>query len=106
MRLTSVLLTGLLVVTPALVAAEKGEKKVPAVLNFKMETLDGKPVDLSKYQGKVVLFVNVASECGTDAAVQAAGGAPREVRQGRPGDHRRAGQRVRRPGAGKQCRHR
>ncbi len=64
MRLTSVLLTGLLVATPALVAAEKGEKKVPAVLNFKMETLDGKPVDLSKYQGKVVLFVNVASACG------------------------------------------
>ena len=64
MRLLSVLLTGLLVLTPALTGAEKGEKKVPAVLNFKMETLDGKPVNLSKYQGKVVLFVNVASECG------------------------------------------
>jgi glutathione peroxidase len=29
-----------------------------------MKTLDGKDVDLSKYQGKVVMFVNVASECG------------------------------------------
>jgi len=64
MRLLSVLLAGLLVLTPALTRAEKGDKKVPAVLNFKMETLDGKPVNLSKYQGKVVLFVNVASYCG------------------------------------------
>lgn len=45
-------------------AAEKGSKKVPAALNFKMKTLDGKDVDLGKYQGKVVLFVNVASQCG------------------------------------------
>src|SRR5262245_40174219 len=29
-----------------------------------MKGLDGKDVDLSKYQGKVVLIVNVASECG------------------------------------------
>jgi glutathione peroxidase len=36
----------------------------PPVLRFKMTSLDGKPVDLSKYQGKVVLFVNVASQCG------------------------------------------
>src|SRR5258708_7494441 len=46
------------------VADEKGDKKVPAVLNFKMKSLDGKDVELSKYQGKVVLIVNVASECG------------------------------------------
>jgi glutathione peroxidase len=47
---------------PAL--AEEGSKKVPAALNFKMKSIDGKDVDLSKYQGKVVLFVNVASKCG------------------------------------------
>jgi glutathione peroxidase len=49
-----------------LAAAEekKGDRKVPAVLNFKMKGLDGKEVDLSQYQGKVVLFVNVASQCG------------------------------------------
>ncbi len=29
-----------------------------------MKTLDGKDVDLSKYHGKVVLIVNVASKCG------------------------------------------
>jgi glutathione peroxidase len=46
------------------VRAEEGAKKVPAVLNFKMKSLDGKDVDLSKFKGKVVLFVNVASQCG------------------------------------------
>jgi glutathione peroxidase len=45
-------------------AGEKGGKKVPPVLNFKMTSLDGKTVDMAKYQGKVVLLVNVASECG------------------------------------------
>jgi glutathione peroxidase len=43
---------------------KKGDKKVPAVLNFTMKGIDGKDVDLSKYQGKVVLIVNVASKCG------------------------------------------
>ncbi len=43
---------------------EKEGKKVPAVLSFKMTGLDGKEVDLAKYQGSVVLIVNVASECG------------------------------------------
>src|SRR5438132_511043 len=45
-------------------AGEKASKKVPPVLNFKMSSIDGKLVDLSKYQGKVMLIVNVASECG------------------------------------------
>jgi len=45
-------------------AEKKGDKKVPPVLNFKMKSLDGKDVDLSKYQGKVIMFVNVASKCG------------------------------------------
>ena len=37
---------------------------MPDVLNFTMDSLDGKPVNLSKYQGNVVLMVNVASQCG------------------------------------------
>ena len=78
----------------------KGDKKVPAVLNFKMKTLDGKDVDLSKYQGKVVLFVNVASKCGHTPQYEELRDAARQVRQGRPGHPRRAGQRVRQPGAG------
>lgn len=38
--------------------------EVPAVLNFKMKSLADKDVDLSKYAGKVVMMVNVASQCG------------------------------------------
>jgi glutathione peroxidase len=45
-------------------ADDKGDKTVPGALNFKMDSLDGHPVDLSKYQGKVILMVNVASKCG------------------------------------------
>jgi glutathione peroxidase len=36
----------------------------PEALSFHMKSLDGKDVDLSQYQGKVVLIVNVASQCG------------------------------------------
>jgi glutathione peroxidase len=43
---------------------QPGSGKTPDVLNFTMNSLDGKPVDLSKYQGKVVMMVNVASQCG------------------------------------------
>jgi glutathione peroxidase len=45
-------------------AADQGVKNVSGVLNFTMKGIDGKDVDLSRYQGKVVLFVNVASKCG------------------------------------------
>ncbi len=65
MRTVVCCLVGLLVLAPAFALAEdKGEKKVPGVLNFKMKGLDGKEVDLSRFQGKVVLIVNVASKCG------------------------------------------
>ncbi|SRR5581483_2584629 len=33
-------------------------------LDFDMTDIDGKPVHLSKYKGKVVMIVNVASKCG------------------------------------------
>jgi len=42
----------------------KGDSKVTSPLDYKMAGIDGKEVDLSKYKGKVVLIVNVASECG------------------------------------------
>src|ERR1700758_1604465 len=66
MRNTACVLAGLLLLAPTFVRAEenKGGKKVAPVLNFKMQSIDGKEVDLTKYQGKVDLFVNVASRCG------------------------------------------
>jgi glutathione peroxidase len=40
------------------------DKKMESPLDVKMKTLDGEPLDLAKYKGKVVLIVNVASKCG------------------------------------------
>lgn len=63
-------------VTPAPAAGEKpaegarAEEKKPAetpspyVLGYTMKDIDGHDQDLAQYKGKVVLMVNVASECG------------------------------------------
>jgi glutathione peroxidase len=53
-----------LILSTAFQAESQEKTKVPAVLNFTMNSLEGKPVNLAKYQGDVVLMVNVASECG------------------------------------------
>jgi glutathione peroxidase len=57
-------IVGLLALTPLILADDKGNNNVPPVLNFKMKNLAGKEVELSHYQGKVILLVNVASQCG------------------------------------------
>lgn len=59
---TGLLLAG--VVAACVSTVEGEEKKVPATLNFKVKAIDGKEVDLSKYQGHVLLVVNTASYCG------------------------------------------
>ena len=38
--------------------------KAKNIYQFQMTTIDGQKVDLAKYKGKVILIVNVASECG------------------------------------------
>ena len=48
----------------SLAGLAQGAEKVASALSYQMKSLDGKPVDLSKYHGKVVLIVNVASKCG------------------------------------------
>lgn len=45
-------------------AVEKEAKPVCKPLSFTMKSLTGGDVDLGKYQGKVVMIVNVASKCG------------------------------------------
>ena len=61
MKLASII--AMAVIATITIAAQE-KPRVPATLNFTMDSLNGKPVNLAKYQGNVVLIVNVASECG------------------------------------------
>ena len=60
--------TFVLTLTCALFAAvfvsAEDKKDVPPLLKHEMKSLTGKKVDLGKYKGKVLLVVNVASQCG------------------------------------------
>jgi len=50
---------------PAIVdGQEAGAGKKTSIYDINVTTIDGKKVDLAKYKGKVLLIVNVASECG------------------------------------------
>lgn len=55
---------GALLVGAAVAPQVLAEKKAGPALSYTMKDIDGKPVDLSRYQGKVVMIVNVASRCG------------------------------------------
>ncbi|MFO0954714.1 MAG: glutathione peroxidase [Isosphaeraceae bacterium] len=55
---------GLLALSVANVASADEPKKASSVLDFKVQDIDGKSVDLSKYKGEVLLIVNTASKCG------------------------------------------
>src|SRR5678809_1578241 len=36
----------------------------PAIYDFKVQGLDGSPIDFSAYKGKKIMIVNTASQCG------------------------------------------
>ncbi len=59
---------GLLVATERAGAAEEGAMlmaaKAGSIYDFTLNDIDGKPVSLSQYKGKVVMLVNTASFCG------------------------------------------
>ena len=38
--------------------------KMKTIYDFKVESIDGKPIDLKKYKGQKLLIVNTASKCG------------------------------------------
>ncbi len=59
-----ILSLGLCCVLGGLLLAKEDAASSKKVLAYKMKSLSGKDVDLSQYQGKVVVIVNVASRCG------------------------------------------
>jgi glutathione peroxidase len=65
MKTSLILLAALAVFAMVRATSAASAEKTAAPLDQKMKTLDGKDVNLAdKYQGKVVLLVNVASKCG------------------------------------------
>lgn len=42
-----------------------------SIYDFKVTSLDGKPIDLSAYKGKKILIVNTASKCGNTPQYEA-----------------------------------
>jgi glutathione peroxidase len=48
----------------AIHSAHAGPNKPKSVLDFTMKDIDGKDVSLAKFEGKVLLIVNTASQCG------------------------------------------
>jgi len=58
------LLLSPLVVAAALAFGSGEEGEVPDALDFTVISLNGKRVELRDYLGQVVMFVNVASQCG------------------------------------------
>jgi glutathione peroxidase len=48
----------------SLPANAMNEPKLSSIYDATMKDIDGKPVKLSEYKGKVLLIVNVASKCG------------------------------------------
>jgi glutathione peroxidase len=53
-----------LIAAPRLYAQNNGAQPVAPIHKITMKGLDGKDVNFAKYKGKVLLIVNVASECG------------------------------------------
>ena len=75
---------GQVVRVPApLLTADAAGANVPAVLNFKMASLEGKEVDLGDYSGNVVLVVNVASRCGATPQYEPLQGLYEKYKDGR-----------------------
>ena len=64
MKLSSLTCLACAVMFAGVLIAEDKKSEVPPVLKREMKSLTGKKVDFKKYDGKVLLIVNVASQCG------------------------------------------
>jgi len=53
-----------LLLAAAIVPADASAAGCPPLLNHKLKTLDGKPLDLCQFENRPILVVNTASKCG------------------------------------------
>ena len=58
------------------------------IYDFAMNSIEGKPMPLADFKGKVLLLVNVASRCGYTPQYDGLGSVVREVQSARPGGAR------------------
>lgn len=61
---TSLIFFTLLALALTLTTPSRAAGDAAGIYEFTMKTIDGKEMPLSRYRGKVLLLVNVASECG------------------------------------------
>lgn len=57
-------LLGIVTSKPSAQIRDDSDKPKKSFYSFKMNSIDGEPIDFKKYKGKKVLLVNVASKCG------------------------------------------
>ncbi len=55
---------GIIASTPSDGITDDTNKPKESFYTFKMNSIDGEAIDFSKYKGKIVMLVNVASKCG------------------------------------------
>ncbi len=60
-KLIAIVIFSIFIIT---IIAVKGEKMPKTIYDFTVKNIEKQEVNLSKYQGQVVLIVNVASKCG------------------------------------------
>src|SRR3977135_1690259 len=89
----------LFLISVLLLASAPAMAACPALLDRKVETIEEKSQSLCEYQGKVLLVVNTASQCGYTPQYEGPRGALPQVRPARAGGARLSFQRFRRPGA-------